>query len=49
MVAPSGLGFDAIDPFAYGALMILLSWIMAVGLGVREDADELRRDAELVI
>jgi hypothetical protein len=41
--------FDAFMPFAYGALMILLSWIMAVGLGVREDADELRRDAELVI
>jgi hypothetical protein len=36
-------------PFAYGALMILLSWIMAVGLGVREDAEKLRHDAELVI
>jgi hypothetical protein len=36
-------------PFAYGGMLILLSWIMAVGLGVREDADELRRDAELVI
>jgi hypothetical protein len=39
----------AFGPFAYGALLILLSWIMAVGLGVRESADELRRDAELVI
>jgi hypothetical protein len=41
--------FDGIAPFAYGALMILLSWIMAVGLGVREDAEKLRHDAELVI
>ena len=40
---------DVFDPFAYGGMLILLSWIMAVGLGVREDADELRRDAELVI
>jgi hypothetical protein len=32
-----------------GGLYLLLSWIMAVGLGVREDADELQRDAELVI
>jgi hypothetical protein len=36
-------------PFAYGGMLILLSWIMAVGLGVREDAETLRRDAELVI
>jgi hypothetical protein len=35
--------------FAYGGMLIFLSWIMAVGLGVREDADALRRDAELVI
>ncbi len=35
--------------FLNGGVLILLSWIMAVGLGVREDADELRRDAELVI
>lgn len=33
----------------YGGLMLLMSWIMAVGLGVREDAEGLRRDAELVI
>ena len=32
-----------------GGLLILLSWIMAVGLGVREDAEELQRDAELAI
>jgi hypothetical protein len=40
---------NALEPFAYGGMLILLSWIMAVGLGVREDAEELRRDAELVI
>lgn len=43
------IGTDGLAPFAYGGMLILLSWIMAVGLGVREDADELRRDAELVI
>jgi hypothetical protein len=47
--ASSVYTFDGLGPFAQGALMILLSWIMAVGLGVREDAEELRRDAELVI
>lgn len=35
--------------FLSGGLTILQSWIMAVGMGVREDAEELRRDAELVI
>ena len=40
---------SGLAPFAYGGMLILLSWIMAVGLGVREDADALRRDAELVI
>lgn len=43
------IGTDGLAPFAYGGMLILLSWIMAVGLGVREDAEELRRDAELVI
>jgi hypothetical protein len=41
--------FDVVEPFAYGGMLILLSWIMAVGLGVREDAEKLRHDAELVI
>jgi len=36
-------------PFLTGGLLMLASWIMAVGLGVREDADELRRDVELTI
>ncbi len=33
----------------YGGIVILLSWIMDVGLGVREDAEDLKRDTELVI
>lgn len=32
-----------------GGLYLLASWIMAVGLGVREEAEELQRDAELVV
>ena len=38
-----------LGPIVNGGLFILLSWIMAVGLGVREDAEELQRDAELVV
>jgi hypothetical protein len=41
--------YVGIGQIVSGGLYILLSWIMAVGLGVREDAEELRRDAELVI
>jgi hypothetical protein len=41
--------FVGLGQIVSGGLYILLSWIMAVGLGVREDAEELRRDAELVI
>ena len=41
--------FSGLGQIVTGGLYILLSWIMAVGLGVREDAEELRRDAELVI
>lgn len=36
-------------PFAVGALIILVSWIMNVGLGVSEEAAELKRDADLVV
>jgi hypothetical protein len=32
-----------------GGLFLLASWIMAVGLGVREDVEALQHDAELVI
>jgi len=41
--------FSGLGQIVNGGLYLLLSWIMAVGLGVREDAEELRRDAELVI
>lgn len=36
-------------PFAVAGLVFLVSWIMRVGLGVSNEADELRRDAELVV
>jgi hypothetical protein len=45
---PSTL-FTGIDQILNGGLYLLASWIMAVGLGVREDVDELKHDAELVI
>ena len=38
-----------LTPFAVGALIILVSWIMNVGLGVSEEAAELKRDADLVV
>jgi hypothetical protein len=41
--------FAGLGQIVNGGLLVLLSWIMAVGLGVREDAEELQRDAELVI
>jgi hypothetical protein len=41
--------FAGLGQVVNGALYLLASWIMAVGLGVREDAEELQRDAELVI
>jgi hypothetical protein len=41
--------FAGLGQIVNGGLFVLLCWIMAVGLGVREDAEELQRDAELVI
>jgi hypothetical protein len=41
--------FTGLAQILNGALFLLASWIMAVGLGVREDAEALRHDAELVI
>ncbi len=35
--------------FAAAGVVMLLSWVLDVGLGLREEADELRRDAELVV
>lgn len=46
---PQGAASDGFTAIYYGGIVIFLSWIMAVGLGVREDAEELRRDADLVI
>jgi hypothetical protein len=40
---------DGLGQLVNGGLYLLLSWIMAVGLGVREDAEELQREAELVV
>jgi hypothetical protein len=36
-------------PFAMAGIIYLASWIMLVGLGVTEEAEELRRDADLVV
>jgi hypothetical protein len=41
--------FTGLAQIVSGGFYLLLSWIMAVGLGVREDAEELQREAELVI
>lgn len=35
--------------FMMAGILWLASWIMHVGLGVRNEADELRREAELVV
>jgi Protein of unknown function (DUF2975) len=39
----------ALTPFAVAGIIYLASWIMRVGLGVSDEAAELRRDAELVV
>ena len=41
--------FKILTPFAVAGIIYLASWIMQVGLGVSEEADELRRDADLVV
>ena len=35
--------------FAVAGILLLASWIMQVGLGMRNEADELKREAELVV
>jgi hypothetical protein len=40
---------DTLAPFAVAGIIYLASWIMLVGLGVSEEAAELRRDADLVV
>jgi hypothetical protein len=39
----------ALTSFAVAGILLLASWIMRVGLGVTREADELKRDAELVV
>ena len=40
---------NAFMAFAVAGILLLASWIMGIGLGVTREADELRRDAELVV
>jgi hypothetical protein len=46
---PQPVVMGGLGQIVNGGLYLLASWIMAVGLGVREDAEELQRDAALVI
>jgi hypothetical protein len=49
-IEPGGISLPgSLVPFAVAGLIFLVSWIMQVGLGVSEEAAELRRDAELVV
>jgi len=41
--------FSMVNSFLMAVILLLASWIMQVGLGVRREADELKRDAELVV
>ena len=43
------LSTDVFSGLAAAGIVMLLCWILDVGLGLREEADELRRDAELVV
>ena len=40
---------SALAFFAIAGIIYLASWIMRVGLGINDEATELRRDAELVV
>jgi hypothetical protein len=48
-IQPATNAYMAVAPFAVAGIIYLVSWIMRVGLGVSEEANELRRDAELVV
>jgi hypothetical protein len=53
-LAPLKLNVGALVQGAFGhfgiaGVIFLASWIMQVGLGVTNEAAELRRDAELVV
>jgi hypothetical protein len=41
--------FGVFSSFIMAGTLWLASWIMKVGLGVRREADELKREAELVV
>jgi hypothetical protein len=42
-------GFGSFGGFILAAVILLASWIIDIGTRTREEADEMRRDAELVI
>jgi hypothetical protein len=44
-----GVLFGVFNSFVMAGILLLASWIMQVGLGVRREADELKRDADLVV
>jgi len=46
---PGGLIQGALEHLGIAGVIFLASWIMQVGLGVSNEAAELRRDAELVV
>ena len=41
--------FGVFSAFIMAGILWLASWVMQVGLGVRNEADELKREAELVV
>lgn len=51
--APSGtaylFGAGVLPGFVTGSIILLASWIMDLGRQTRDEADELRRDAELIV
>lgn len=47
VASPWGAG--SLTPFVTGSMILLVAWIMDVGRGVSEEAETLRRDAELVV
>ena len=41
--------FSVVSSFVMAGILRLASWVMQVGLGVRNEADQLKREAELVV
>ena len=46
---PIGIPSDSLSLLITGGLILLVSWIMEVGRRTTEDADRMRREAELVV